>query len=359
MFVLSAIQTLTFVLIGNSILEIKGMYVDYWFVLFTTSCFANMLGLNISASFNSAVTIYILIPFLIIPQLLLSGVIVKFDKLNPKITSQSDVPLTGEVMTSRWAFEALAVNQFKKNEYEKRFYVLDKKISIANFKKDSWLKQLRAKVDNCLNIYQDITTHNNKSRIDELKYDLTVLHDEIKKEMGFSNIPFEGIDMLTPEKFNNVIGAQLKTYFDSKIQKNYMRLENNARAEVDAIKVAAIRQIGNDTFNQLKSDYDNESLDDLVKNAKDLDKIVEVDGKLIQRFDPVFLDPSKSSFISAHFFAPRKRLFGQYMDTFWVNMIVIWSMSLTLAITLYFDLLKKLLDFFGDFSSRFKRKKKE
>jgi hypothetical protein len=36
-----------------------------------------MLGLNISSAFNSAVTIYISIPFLIIPQLLLAGVVVK------------------------------------------------------------------------------------------------------------------------------------------------------------------------------------------------------------------------------------------------------------------------------------------
>ncbi len=86
LFSLSAIQTLMFVLLGNTILGINGMYFDYWLMLFSVSCFANMLGLNISASFNSAVTIYILIPFLIIPQLILSGVIVKFDKLHPQIT---------------------------------------------------------------------------------------------------------------------------------------------------------------------------------------------------------------------------------------------------------------------------------
>ncbi|HET6992485.1 MAG TPA: ATP-binding cassette domain-containing protein, partial [Bacteroidia bacterium] len=55
MFILSAIQTFTFVLVGNYVLEIKGMWLDYWLVLFTTSCFANMLGLNISSAFNSAV----------------------------------------------------------------------------------------------------------------------------------------------------------------------------------------------------------------------------------------------------------------------------------------------------------------
>ena len=131
MFALSAIQTLSFILIGNSILHIKGMWLEYFLVLFSTSCFANMLGLNISASFNSAVTIYILIPFLIIPQLILSGVIVKFDKINPDFASQSEVPLAGEIMASKWAYEALAVNQFKNNRYEKQFYDLDKTMSNA------------------------------------------------------------------------------------------------------------------------------------------------------------------------------------------------------------------------------------
>ena len=47
MFTLSAIQAFTFVLIGSWILEIKGMFLDQWIVLFSTACFANMLGLNI------------------------------------------------------------------------------------------------------------------------------------------------------------------------------------------------------------------------------------------------------------------------------------------------------------------------
>jgi energy-coupling factor transporter ATP-binding protein EcfA2 len=79
LFMMSAIQTGLFVLTGNSILEIKGLFLEHWFILFTTSCFANLLGLNISSGFNSAVTIYILIPLLLIPQLILSGVVVKFD----------------------------------------------------------------------------------------------------------------------------------------------------------------------------------------------------------------------------------------------------------------------------------------
>src|SRR5690606_17901510 len=62
LFLISAMQTLLFIMVGNYILEVPLTEIRYWLVLFTATCFANMLGLNISSAFNSAVTIYILIP---------------------------------------------------------------------------------------------------------------------------------------------------------------------------------------------------------------------------------------------------------------------------------------------------------
>jgi hypothetical protein len=98
LFVISAIQTLSFVLIGNTIMEIHGMLLSHWLILFTASCVSNMIGLNISAALDSVVTIYILIPFLIVPQLLFSGTMVKFDKLNKAISSYEVVPVIGDLM---------------------------------------------------------------------------------------------------------------------------------------------------------------------------------------------------------------------------------------------------------------------
>ena len=92
LFSLSAIQTLTFILVGNWILEIPITEIRYILILFSCSCLANMMGLNISSAFDSAVTIYILIPILIIPQLLLSGVVIPFDKFNPKVGAPKVFP---------------------------------------------------------------------------------------------------------------------------------------------------------------------------------------------------------------------------------------------------------------------------
>ncbi len=349
MFLLSAIQSASFVLVGNSILEIKGMYLDYWFVLFTTSCFANMLGLNISASFNSAVTIYILIPFLIIPQLLLSGVIVKFEKLNPAITSQNSVPFAGEVMTSRWAFEALAVNQFKKNEYERNFYRFDKELSICDFKKNFWIGNIRAKIDRCENNLVDLTKKK------ELEYDLAFLKSEIAKEGKLTDISFAEIESLTPGSFNTTVGGKLKAYVEN-INTYYKKRYNNANSQKDK-KIAEFNKTPqeHDKFLLMQDQYQNEALGDLVRNKNEVNNILEIDGAYIQRADPVFLDPKRDSFINAHFYAPRKMMFGKYVDTFWVNMMVIWFMSLTMAITLYFDLLKKLLDSFEGITGSIKK----
>ena len=146
LFTLSAIQVLSFVLVGNSILGIKDMYFEYWLVLWTAACFSNALGLNISSSFKNVVTIYILIPFIIIPQILFSGVLVKYENLNPWLTSQKYVPIIGNLMPSRWAFEALAVHQAANNRYEKEYFHINTQVYHYNFKKNYWIPEMEASI---------------------------------------------------------------------------------------------------------------------------------------------------------------------------------------------------------------------
>ena len=353
MFVLSAIQTLTFILVGNSILGIKSMYADYWLILFTTSCFANILGLNISSAFNSAVTIYILIPFLIIPQLLLAGVVVKFDKLNPTLATQGSVPIAGEIMASRWAFEALAVNQFKENKYEKTFYREDKRISIASYKKDYWMQKVINKVGKIENELKS------GKKTSDLKNDIDLLYNELKKEGKHSKKQCPVLNEITPENYSETTGRGIKDYLTNTIKNHYINVDIDARKKHNELTLKLINQIGNDGLVELKDNSENESLTQLVKNANDIsgERCLEKNGRLIQQTDPVFQDPVDSEFGRAHFFAPRKKFFGAYYSTFWFNIWVIWSMSLFLIVTLYFDVFKKILDGIEGLFSMFKKKK--
>jgi hypothetical protein len=133
LFIISAIQTLSFVVVGNLILEIKGMLFHYWAIFFTVSCLANVIGLNISAGLNSMITGYIVIPFIVVPQLLFSGVMIPFDRLNSLYDNPEYVPIIGELMPSRWAYEAVAVHQFKGNKYTREFFEIDQDRANASY----------------------------------------------------------------------------------------------------------------------------------------------------------------------------------------------------------------------------------
>lgn len=131
LFILSAIQSLVFVAIANILLEIQGMMFYHWLVLFTTWCTAILAGLLISDSLKTSVIVYILIPFLIIPQIILGGALIKYDKMDTTLSSHDKVPLFGEIILARWGFEALAVNQFLHNQFEKDLVYYDKAMSKA------------------------------------------------------------------------------------------------------------------------------------------------------------------------------------------------------------------------------------
>jgi len=88
-------------------------------------------------------------------------------------------------------------------------------------------------------------------------------------------------------------------------------------------------------------------------------RILDLNGEYVQKIDPIYLDPVGSNFGRAHFFAPRKCFFGTYYDTYWVNICVIWGMSLILGITLYFDVLKRFINMLERLFGMVGRKRKE
>ena len=174
LFAISAIQAILFVLVGNSVTGILQMTFAYWLVLFSAWTCANLMGLLISDAFKSVVTIYILIPFIVIPQMMLCGALLRFEKINPDISTPASVPCYGELITARWAFEALAVEQFMNNEYERIMYPYEKSMSIAEFQKNYWLVEMKNK----LNV---LKTGINDGKQPEPAL-LTLIADEIKRE---------------------------------------------------------------------------------------------------------------------------------------------------------------------------------
>jgi ABC-type multidrug transport system ATPase subunit len=345
MFFISAIQTILFVLVGNYILEIPFTEMRYWLILFTCTCFANMLGLNISASFNSAVTIYILIPILVIPQLLLSGVVISFDRFNPTVGKPIGIPVMGEVMASRWAFEAYMVTQFKDNPFEQQFYELDKIAAQAEYKRVYFIPRLESKLAYCLNHRSSWRN----SRDPKMVQSLETLRNEISTELGNVGVDkFPEVDLLRIGKFDSTTYVKASGFLRTLKQYYTLRL-NRANAEKNALTDTLTSSPEKaEIFKIFHDKYVNEAVTDAVKNMISTDRIIEYEGKLIQKIYPVYMDehrPQHYFDFSANLYQPTKHFAGKQIDTLYFNIAVIWSMTLVLFVTLYFDVLKNIIKF--------------
>jgi ABC transport system ATP-binding/permease protein len=340
LFSLSALQTFTFVLLGNIILEIEWkMLLPFWFVLFSTSCLANVLGLNISSAFNSAVTVYVLIPLLLIPQMILSGLLFSFDKLNNLISTKGKVPVVADMMASRWAYEALAVYQFKNNSFEQPFYDLDKIEAQSDFRASFLVDEL----DKRRRTIAENLDETSDSARQVLQKHLNVIQTTLRND--FYKTGQEGLEVSKPwtiQTYTKEFDQKLEAYFVG-YKKAFQNYYNMAVAEREK-RIVNMEKDPDYRLNDYKNQYFNESLADLVKNVSEKNRLIEYNGQLVQQINPIFLDPKIGGIdYRAHFFAPVKNLFGQSVSTYGFNVLVIWIMTIFLYVTLYFELLRKLV----------------
>jgi ABC transport system ATP-binding/permease protein len=357
LFTISAIQAFLFVLIANSILGIKDMGIVYWFALFSTAAFANMLGLNISATFNSAVTIYILIPLLMIPMMILSGAMFSFDKLNKRIGRVDKVPLIAEIMVTKWGYEALMVNQFKNNKFTERFYKLERLESIADFKKVYYLPEMHDRLNRIDKEIREI------SKVEVTKDDVKLIINEVKKENQLAGILeqdikrfdderisqslkpvfFDNVDDWNPTTFNSAQSRKVYEYLKQieSFYSNLFFLANRKRQNM----ITYYLDNKPDMYQEYYNRYFNESIADILKKVYERNKILEYRNQLIQHIDPVYEYPLPSSALSfrTHFFAPVKHFMGKYYETYWFNMVFIWILTGILYLFLYFKIFQKLL----------------
>jgi ABC-type multidrug transport system ATPase subunit len=334
---LSAFQTLTFVLVGNLVIGIHGMNMTYWLVLFSVSVFSNLLGLNISSAFDSVVTIYILIPLLLIPQILLCGVIVKFDDLQDKSADKDAVPIVGELMVARWAFEALAVEQYMGNGYMADFFEEEKELSQVRYLSDLLLTELLGRID-----YVAGQINTGKSAA-EFASKLTIIRNEIK-ELDQDNVipPLAVADSIAPEKFSGRISELSKQHLHD-LQNFYLSRKNLLRKQMDANIFKLNKQFGRNYLFDLKQRYHNLAIENLVMNGGSNEYYRETAAGLMQKVAPVYKTPD-FNYGRAHFLSSEKIIFNLSFNTLFFNVFVIWLMIFFLYITLYFNWLRRILN---------------
>lgn len=352
LFLLSAIQTFTFVIIANNILEINGLTYSYWIALFSTAAFANMLGLNISASFNSVVTIYIMIPLVMIPMMILSGAMFEFDKLNKTISSVGKVPVIAELMPTKWSYEALMTKQFKDNKFEKQFYDVEKQISIGDFHKVYYIPKLKEALNECRGALET----NDKTEI--IKDNLALIKNELTRQMAVvPGINFKGLDEISTSNVNMDLIGQMELHLD-KLNAYYNRLFQKANEREEKMIKYLLNKDKN-LYTHVKNKYYNEDVAEIVKQVFEENKIIKYKNRLYQKIDPIFNTPIPSHFLDfrAHFYAPEKYFMGRYIDTFTFNVAFIWFFTVLLYISLYYGLFGKALNSLSSIGGFFQRNK--
>lgn len=344
LFTISAIQTFLFVFIGNSIIGMSGQFLNYWFVIFSISCFANVLGLNLSSTFNSAVTIYILIPIMIIPQMILGGAMFSFDKLNENIGGGSKVSVVADLMASRWAFEGLMVNQFVNNTYQKKLYPIDKEVSKYNYKIVYYLPKIEE-------LLEEITADVENENISSItKENFSIVCNELGKEVA------ELAEVTTDFEFKNFKldnfsqnSVEIYDLLDQLKEKYSVQYAEAGMAKEEYLANFYSSEAKKDKYEAIKRQYFNESLSDIVTGALTKNKISIEDGQLVQVIDPIYQELSPSGIFDyrTQFYAPEKNLLRNTISTYWFNNIVIWMMTFILLIILYFDGFKRVLSQFS------------
>jgi len=313
----SLIQTLLFILIGNSIMGIQGLFGVWWLILFVTAFLSNLTGLLLSQCLNSVVAIYISIPLLLIPQILLCGLVVSFSDLTPN-SKTGNVPLIGDLIPSRWSYEALAVTSFTDNLYEAPLFELD-----------------QVKFEN--QFY-------NMGFLYELQSQLETMNDEQKKGLPVDPKHMETIENNLPQL---TAFCEMKPYSGDKSYESlyaYMKEAeqilaargNKASMRQDAMMSKLIREQGKEAVLQLKRDNFNIKLQDFVIGADQQRMLDVIDGSIVPRTGLIFLTP-QSRCGRAPFYSHEKILGEWHIKTLWYNMSILLIMCVIVALMLFSD----------------------
>ena len=147
----SAVQCALFVVVGNAILEIRGMFLEYWFFMFVTAASGTSLGLLISSIVADAKTAANFVPLVLIPQLIFGGALIKYEEMNRNLDmiytfqrwfsthpeaaaadtrddSRLEVPFISHLVATHYTYEALIVAQAKLNPLASRQDQLQRQI---------------------------------------------------------------------------------------------------------------------------------------------------------------------------------------------------------------------------------------
>ena len=140
--VFALIQCILYVLIGNSVLQIRGMFWIDLGIMFMTAMSGVALGLLISSLVADPKTAANIVPLILIPQIIMGGALIKYEDMNRNLAllyslshwlsehpstdktikseSKLQVPFVCQFIAMRWSYEEMIVAQAKLNPLTRR-----------------------------------------------------------------------------------------------------------------------------------------------------------------------------------------------------------------------------------------------
>ena len=314
---ISIIQTLLFVVVGQAIMGFHDLFFRWWLALFAAAFVANLTGLLLSQCLNSIVAIYVTIPLLLIPQILLCGVVVDFSDLNSR-SKTGNVPLIGNVIPSRWAYEALAVTTFADNAYEKDIFEAQR----ANYQNAFNHATFFYEIDSQLETWRGEQLTGEEEKPEHRKVIETNL-PRLAEVCGME--PYQG----------NYDYESLKAYM-RQADSLLTRESNVTTLALDRIVSENIRTMGRDEYRELKLWHHNEQLENVMTNSLAPDPFKTIDGVIVPQIGQIWLDPVTHNG-NAPFYSAFKQIGSLRIDTYWFNLCVLAIFALLTAILIYCD----------------------
>ena len=344
----SAVQMAMFVWVGNSILQVPDMFLITWLVLFSCFLVSCVAGLNISAAFKSAVTIYILIPLLLIPQIMLGGAVVPFDELARRDADNRNTSFIADLMPSRWGYESLVMAQFTTNRYQSQFYSDDCSVRMSDYLLGRYLYELRGLAD------YPFLDQESPDRKRKTAQAMRILSNELPRLAALTGevLP-QKLATLKSTAYTRSEQAAIKAFLD-----NSGQIIRNRRQEasdrIESNKEYLRRELGRDGLAALKREHYNREIAKLALNLQSLEDLRLGHSRIVQVALPACQEP-ESHWGRAHFLAAFKRLGPFRISTLTFNLLVLGVMALLLYTALYFSLLNRVLDSWAAFLNHLRR----
>jgi ABC-type multidrug transport system ATPase subunit len=306
--VLSGIQMLTYVLISKWILNIPSGNDHLFVILWSTTVSSSIIGLALSSVFKTMASVYVSIPFVLIPQILFSGAVIDFNKINPLFASDKYVPGISEVMMSRWVYEAISVSLFMDSEFAETLYPTEKALNETTYTRNFLLPE----IEKAFFKQSWSTTH----FLTKDSADFELIVNGIQQVGRIMNEDFSALYK------NGVINGEPFSLFVNDVRSRLMNMHDANLM----LKDSMIAEMGSDAYNALQHTT-NKKLMQLLTDEANVEKVRIRDREFIRKMTPIYFIADNNR-AHSHLYAPAKQIGGIIFSTYQFNTIVIWLMSL-------------------------------